>query len=39
MELLMATFPTVRAEVVRFPNPILGCDSASTVYIAIKAAD
>ncbi|MBL9209645.1 MAG: hypothetical protein JNL92_04205 [Opitutaceae bacterium] len=39
MELLMATFPTVRAEVVRFPNPILGCDSASTVYIATKAAD
>jgi spermidine synthase len=39
MELLMAAFVTVRAEVVRFPNPILGCDSASTVYIAGKAAD
>lgn len=38
MELLMAEFPNVRAEVVRFPNPILGCDSASTVYIASKAA-
>jgi spermidine synthase len=39
MELLMAAFVTVRAEVVTFPNPILGCDSASTVYIAGKAAD
>ncbi len=39
MELLMATFTTVRAEVVRFPNPILGCDSASTVYVARKSAD
>jgi spermidine synthase len=39
MELLMAAFVTVRAEVVTFPNPILGCDSASTVYIAGKATD
>jgi spermidine synthase len=39
MELLMAAFVTVRAEVIRFPNPILGCDSASTVYIARKATD
>lgn len=39
MELLMAAFAIVRAEVVRFPNPILGCESASTVYIARKAAE
>jgi spermidine synthase len=35
---LRAVFASARAEVVTFPNPILDRDSASTVYIARKAA-
>jgi spermidine synthase len=31
---LRAVFPEVRSEVVRFPNPFLGRESASTVYLA-----
>jgi spermidine synthase len=38
VEVLQAVFATARAEVVKFPNPLLDCESASTVYIARKAA-
>jgi spermidine synthase len=34
---LRQVFTSVRAEVVTFPNPILDCESASTVYVARKA--
>lgn len=34
---LERVFATSRAEVVKFHNPLLGCDSASTVYVARKA--
>ncbi|MBC7981152.1 MAG: spermidine synthase [Armatimonadetes bacterium] len=34
---LRSVFATARAEVVRFPNPLLGNESASTVYVAGKA--
>lgn len=34
---LGSAFSSPRAEVVSFPNPILGRDSASTVYLATKA--
>lgn len=37
LELLTEVFLTARADVVRFPNPLLGEDSASTVYVARKA--
>lgn len=37
METLLSVFADVRAEVVKFPNPFLDCDSASTVYIGRKA--
>lgn len=37
MRVLEMVFTGVRAEVVSFPNPILGEDSASTVYVARKA--
>jgi spermidine synthase len=36
LELLSDVFLTVRADIVRFPNPLLDEDSASTVYIARK---
>lgn len=36
LELLTEVFVTARVEVVRFPNPLLGEDSASTVYVANK---
>lgn len=39
MTALGAVFVNVRAEVVTFPNPLLDRDSASTVYLARKAAD
>jgi len=34
LQLLHAVFAFARAEVVAFPNPILGVDSVSTVYVA-----
>jgi hypothetical protein len=34
---LNAVFARATAHVVRFPNPLLECDSASTVYVATKA--
>ncbi len=34
---LQAVFATARAEIVTFPNPLLGHDSASTVYIARRS--
>ena len=34
---LRSVFATARAEVVSFPNPLLECDSSSTVYVARKA--
>lgn len=37
MRALETVFTGVRAEVVNFPNPMLDCDSASTVYVARKA--
>lgn len=37
LELLHEVFLTARAEIVRFPNPLLGEESASTVYVARKA--
>ncbi len=38
MEALSEAFPTTRAEVVRFANPMAGGESASTVYIARKSS-
>lgn len=38
LEALGEVFPSTRAEVVRFPNPMLDSESASTVYIARKGA-
>ncbi len=38
LKALHAVFAPVRAEVVTFPNPLLDRDSASTVYVARKAA-
>jgi spermidine synthase len=35
---LRTTFAEATAHVVRFPNPLLECESASTVYVARKAA-
>jgi len=37
LALLNASFATARAQVVAFPNPLIGEDSASTVYIARTA--
>jgi spermidine synthase len=37
MDLLGSVFATVRANVVTFPNPLTEADSASTVYVALKA--
>jgi spermidine synthase len=34
---LNTVFAATTAHIVRFPNPLLGCDSASTVYVATKA--
>ncbi|MDO8542389.1 MAG: hypothetical protein Q7S40_18270 [Opitutaceae bacterium] len=34
---LQTVFATARAEIVKFPNPLLGRESASTVYIARKS--
>lgn len=36
LQLLQTVFPSARAEIVTFPNPLLERDSASTVYIAPK---
>lgn len=36
LEALGEVFPITRAEVVKFPNPLLDCESMSTVYIARK---
>jgi spermidine synthase len=38
LQALQSVFATARAEVVVFPNPILDSESASTVYVARKAA-
>jgi len=38
LQMLQAVFASARAEVVTFPNPLLDQDSASTVYVARKAA-
>ena len=38
LELLHEVFVTARADVVRFPNPLLEVDSASTVYVARKGS-
>lgn len=37
LDSLREVFPVVRAEVVRFANPLLECESASTVYLATLA--
>lgn len=37
LEMLYAVFASAYAEVVRFPNPVLDGESASTVYVARKA--
>ena len=37
MSALGSAFATVRAHVVTFPNPLTEADSASTVYVALKA--
>lgn len=37
LAILGRVFATARADVVTFPNPLLGRDSASTVYVARKA--
>lgn len=37
MAVLNAVFAVTKAHIVRFPNPLLDCDSASTVYVARKA--
>jgi spermidine synthase len=34
---LETVFAVATVHIVRFPNPLLGCDSASTVYVATKA--
>ncbi len=39
LEKLGAVFATARAHVVTFPNPLTESESASTVYVASKAAD
>jgi spermidine synthase len=39
LTLLGGAFDTVRAHVVTFENPIIESDSASTVYVACKAAE
>ncbi|MEY4941511.1 MAG: hypothetical protein RIQ93_3246 [Verrucomicrobiota bacterium] len=39
LALLQGVFATARAEIVSFPNPLLDRDSASTVYVARKAAE
>jgi hypothetical protein len=36
--MLEAVFATATAHVVKFPNPLLERESASTVYVARKAA-
>jgi spermidine synthase len=37
LQMLHDVFVTARADVVKFPNPLLDCDSESTVYVACKA--
>ncbi len=37
MAALKIVFAATKAHIVRFPNPLLGHDSASTVYVARKA--
>jgi len=37
LELLGVAFSTARAHVVTFPNPVTESDSASTVYVALRA--
>ena len=37
LQMLHDVFVTARADVVKFPNPLLDCDSESTVYVARKA--
>ena len=37
LDLLGAAFATARAHVVTFPNPVTESDSASTVYVALRA--
>jgi spermidine synthase len=39
LQLLQSVFATARAEVVKFPNPLLDRESASTVYLARNAPD
>jgi hypothetical protein len=34
LAVLGEAFSNIRAEVVRFPNPLLECESSSTVYLA-----
>jgi spermidine synthase len=38
LQALQSVFATARAEIVKFPNPLLDRESASTVYIARKAS-
>jgi spermidine synthase len=38
LAVLQTVFAAARAEIVKFPNPLLDCESASTVYIARKAS-
>jgi spermidine synthase len=38
LAVLRTVFATARAEIVKFPNPLLDRESASTVYIARKAS-
>lgn len=39
LSVLGGAFATARAHVVTFPNPLTEADSASTVYVAVKAND
>lgn len=38
LQTLRIAFAEARAEVVKFPNPLLDRESASTVYVARKAS-
>ncbi|MEA3211641.1 MAG: arylsulfatase [Chthoniobacter sp.] len=39
LDSLAAVFATSQAHVITFPNPLLECESASTVYVARKATE
>lgn len=39
LDALGAVYPDCESHVIRFPNPLLECDSASTVYVARKSSE